>query len=874
MKRVVMAGIAIGLAMVVQLSLAAASTAPAKSGSGYTLSGHHPHNKPLPVHVTHAKQPTSKALSVRPRHRIAATLPPEVYYPANVAFRGEEDDGSWGPFPIGFSFPFFDSTYSEFYITSNGFLAFDSAGLEIVDGSGWSDYNNTSLPDPETPNGMICAFWNDIIVHANGGVIYYQTIGEAPNRKLVVQCTNMGKFGEPTLLGTFLFILYETSNEIQVQYRIIVDNSSEWAHGSEATIGIENASGTQAVEYSDGVPSITSEQAIRFIPDGDGSYTIDSTALYDGILLGEGHPPSIPGLMTPAQLSTVSTMPTFQWTPCDYTTSYEFRLATLSDLSDASVTDVGTATSFTPADPLDPQTTYYWAVFSIGDSGTTWSEIREFSTSDNPPPTATPQTVWTTLGSYAGITLAGTGGAGHLTAAITTLPANGELFQYDNGSRGAAISTVPTDLSDAGGQVIFYINDGTIGTNRGNFEFVVRDTNAWESDPATVTINVYPAPTVQTKPVIVTDSTSATGGGDVILDGGSTVLARGVCWGTTPNPTVGGNHTSDSSGLGVFASAVSGLTPMTPYYLRAYAQNASGIGYGQQVSFVAGGPQLTTDSVSAIHPEDAHFWGTILGTGGSPLVSRGFCFAAGHTPTAEDGVVFLTEGDTGSFNAYAYKLDHGTTYRLRAFATNGVGLVYGNEITFSTPQPVLVQIAGHVLDGDSKGIDSVVLGGLPGDPMTDSTGYYSAKVDSGWSGTIIPTRSSYTFVPDSIVLVSIDSNLSNQDFVGTSILSSVGGDHSGNIPKTYSLGQNYPNPFNPTTEIEFGLPKASQVSLTIYNVMGGEVVRLVNRYASAGRFHVTWNGTDASGRTVSTGIYLYRITAGEFTRTRKMLLLK
>jgi hypothetical protein len=94
------------------------------------------------------------------------------------------------------------------------------------------------------------------------------------------------------------------------------------------------------------------------------------------------------------------------------------------------------------------------------------------------------------------------------------------------------------------------------------------------------------------------------------------------------------------------------------------------------------------------------------------------------------------------------------------------------------------------------------------------------------------------------------------------------------LPTGYELGQNYPNPFNPETIISFSLPRASTVELTVYNVLGQRVVTLVQGDYPAGTYQVTWNGTDAGGRPVSSGVYLYRLSAGSAGMTRKMMLLK
>ncbi len=94
------------------------------------------------------------------------------------------------------------------------------------------------------------------------------------------------------------------------------------------------------------------------------------------------------------------------------------------------------------------------------------------------------------------------------------------------------------------------------------------------------------------------------------------------------------------------------------------------------------------------------------------------------------------------------------------------------------------------------------------------------------------------------------------------------------IPLTFALDQNFPNPFNPTTMIRFALPKESKVSLKVYDVIGREVRTLVNGDLAAGINTVEWNGRNNLGQSVASGMYLYRIQAGTFVSTKKMMLLK
>lgn len=94
------------------------------------------------------------------------------------------------------------------------------------------------------------------------------------------------------------------------------------------------------------------------------------------------------------------------------------------------------------------------------------------------------------------------------------------------------------------------------------------------------------------------------------------------------------------------------------------------------------------------------------------------------------------------------------------------------------------------------------------------------------------------------------------------------------LPASFALDDPYPNPFNPSSNIEFALPKSSHVTLEVFNVLGQKVATLIDQRLNAGRHRAEWGGTDAQGNTVSSGVYLYRLTAGEFVATKKMVLLK
>ena len=94
------------------------------------------------------------------------------------------------------------------------------------------------------------------------------------------------------------------------------------------------------------------------------------------------------------------------------------------------------------------------------------------------------------------------------------------------------------------------------------------------------------------------------------------------------------------------------------------------------------------------------------------------------------------------------------------------------------------------------------------------------------------------------------------------------------MPQKFTLDQNYPNPFNPTTSIRYQLKKATRVFLSIFNVNGQFITKLVNEKQKAGTYKVEWDGRDLYGNQMASGIYFYMLKTSEFSETRKMTLIK
>jgi hypothetical protein len=362
----------------------------------------------------------------------------------------------------------------------------------ILFGEGSPESAEVAIPSADAPNNFIAALWDDLVVD-NSGRILYTTVGAAPNRKLIIQFTNMGFYPYPVFMGTFIVILHETTNKIQVQYRIIIDATSARAHGGSATIGIENATGSTGVQHAYHDPAaIATGKAISFTPSGL-TYTLDANAIYDGVVLTTNltlPDPGIPQLLSPPQDAVIGDDYTFQWAEAGNSASYTLLLSHFPDIGGATSYEAGTNLSRNVSG-LTLDTVYYWGVFATNATGTTWCEIKRFATSSAAPLEAVPQTAWVEENQDKTITLNYTGGdASPKNAVITSVPASGSLYQYNAGAKGAKITLTPATVTDPGRNVI-YSADGGSGNNAGNFNFRIHD-GSGDSPVALVTVNVSP----------------------------------------------------------------------------------------------------------------------------------------------------------------------------------------------------------------------------------------------------------------------------------------------------------------------------------------------------------------------------------------------
>jgi fibronectin-binding autotransporter adhesin len=206
------------------------------------------------------------------------------------------------------------------------------------------------------------------------------------------------------------------------------------------------------------------------------------------------------------------------------------------------------------------------------------------------------------------------------------------------------------------------------------------------------------------------------------------------------------------------------------------------------------------------------------------------------------------------------------------------GLIPGGAIyTYGLKSNLVIlnKIADQVLTATNK-VFKVKLGGTTAPVFGGNTGTLVFSVSSSnttcvsanlLSDTLVATNLRAGTATITVTATDVDNSRITTSFNVTT--SGVGVEIAPVIPTEYSLSQNYPNPFNPSTTIEFGLPTASNVTLKVYNMLGEEVASVVNQTMSAGYHTVTFDGSK-----FTSGMYIYRITAGNFVQVKKMMMLK
>jgi uncharacterized protein (TIGR02145 family) len=216
-------------------------------------------------------------------------------------------------------------------------------------------------------------------------------------------------------------------------------------------------------------------------------------------------------------------------------------------------------------------------------------------------------------------------------------------------------------------------------------------------------------PTLTTTSAGSITATSATTGGNIAFDGGDNVTARGVCWGTSTGPTLASSKSSDGTGTGSFTSSITGLNPGITYYVKAYATNSAGTGYGNEITFTTSKnlslATVTTSAVTNITATTATIGGNVTSDGNATVTERGTVVSTNPNPTTALNK-FPNGTGTGSFTSNITGFTANTTYYVRAYAINSQGTAYGNEVSFKTSSTT----GSTVSDNDGNSYSTVTIG--------------------------------------------------------------------------------------------------------------------------------------------------------------------
>lgn len=295
--------------------------------------------------------------------------------------------------------------------------------------------------------------------------------------------------------------------------------------------------------------------------------------------------------------------------------------------------------------------------------------------------------------------------------AETSNPTIGDNYVYGTGDAFSGFVGEITGLTDATTYHYRTFASNSVGIS-------------YSSDYTFTTGNNIVAPTITTNSVTSIASTTATCGGNVTNDGGSSVTARGVCWNTSGTPTTSDSKTTNDTGTGSFPSYITGLTTAVIYYVRAYATNSAGTSYGSEVSFRTNGvPAVTTAVPTNIIATTATVGGEVTHAGGGTVSSRGTVWSENATPTGfrEGDYIFNQGTGIGVFSGTvgaspSTPLPMSTLIYIRAYAQNEYGTTYGTERSFTTESciPILTTSAATNITSTS-----VTFGG----EITDDNGY-------------------------------------------------------------------------------------------------------------------------------------------------------
>ncbi|RAJ33497.1 fibrobacter succinogenes major paralogous domain-containing protein [Pedobacter cryoconitis] len=375
---------------------------------------------------------------------------------------------------------------------------------------------------------------------------------------------------------------------------------------------------------------------------------------------------------------------------------------------------------------LKPGITYYVRAYAINSAETSYGDVTSFTTIGLPViVTNSPGLITNTTGLMGGTVTSASGGIISSRGVYWSTVENFEPnpLSPDKTINGGGTGSFDSQLKDLMADTRYYVKAYATNVAGTDYGQQVGFTTYPPGLPLLTTVN----------PVLITGTTVYCGG-NITEEGGVPTTIRGVVWSTTPNfnPETETVHRTleGGAGKGIFNSQVTGLQPGAKYYIRAYATNRVGVGYGNELSFTTQNyATLTTTEISENAKGSAMSGGVISSDGGSKVTVQGLCWSTSPNPTSELLSKTIDKG-TGTFISQLKNLAPSTLYYVRAYATNGLGTAYGNEISFvSAAVPPTLTTTDPVITSGTTASSGGIITSAGGAAITSKGIVWSSKID-------------------------------------------------------------------------------------------------------------------------------------------------